>query len=350
MRFHHRPAGEILRRNQLDVVALARVLVFQRLEDIGIGFGKAGLADGNGLGRRGIRWDVHKGNGADGTLTGVGGVDPGIEDFLQAFAADFLRSNAKYIGIMLLATQARHFNVVHQRGADAGNLVGGHAQTEAGAIDDHARIGLAQGNGAGHARGNFFRAAAAEVLVRITVLAEPGTDLFLQFRALGIGGKGDLLQRGHPRLVVGRAEHEIEQAGHRGANLVAAFAIDLARLPDGIGKLPLHDRQVGLKLAQEEGLLRSGGKKQEHRIEMPVGHDKNEIGPAHEIGHQRLAADVADVEAELRHDFDRIGAGRLTADRADACRSDFNVPPAPHQIGKKSLRHGAATNIAGTNK
>ena len=37
----------------------------------------------------------------------------------------------------------------------------------------------------------------------------------------GVGRDGDLLPRGHARLVVGRAQHEVEQPGQRGADLVA---------------------------------------------------------------------------------------------------------------------------------
>src|SRR5271156_3468234 len=83
---------------------------------------------------------------------------------------------------------------------------------------------------------------------------------------------------------------------------------------------------------------------------MAVGHDENEVGLADEIGHQRLAADVADVDAQLRHDLDRVGAGRLAADRTDAGGRDLDVAPATHQIREETLCHRAATNIAGADK
>src|SRR5271155_474259 len=83
---------------------------------------------------------------------------------------------------------------------------------------------------------------------------------------------------------------------------------------------------------------------------MTIGHDENEIGFAHQLGHKRLAADVADVEAQFRHDFDGGGTGRLATHGANNGGRDLDVAAPPDQISKESLRHGAATDIAGADK
>ena len=47
LRFHHGAAGEILRRDQLDVVALAGVFVLYRTKNIGVGLGEGRLVRGD---------------------------------------------------------------------------------------------------------------------------------------------------------------------------------------------------------------------------------------------------------------------------------------------------------------
>ena len=73
-------------------------------------------------------------------LTGIGGVDPGLEDFLEAFAADFLRGDTKDIGIMMLAAQARHLDIVREHSADTGDLVGRDAQAKAMFFDKDSKL------------------------------------------------------------------------------------------------------------------------------------------------------------------------------------------------------------------
>jgi hypothetical protein len=98
LRFHHRAAGEILRRDQLDVIVLARVFTLHRRKDLGIGLRQRGL--GEGIVR--LRQVGENRFGVHGCVRGViersadkGGVDPDIEDFLEPLAADLQRSQAE---------------------------------------------------------------------------------------------------------------------------------------------------------------------------------------------------------------------------------------------------------------
>src|SRR5207244_1077534 len=58
--------------------------------------------------------------------------------------ADDLGAEAEYVDVVVLDTLVRRVDVVAERGANAGHLVGGNAGADAGAADHHAAVGLAR--------------------------------------------------------------------------------------------------------------------------------------------------------------------------------------------------------------
>ena len=60
------------------------------------------------------------------------------------------RTEAQHVGVIVFAREVRRRHVVHDRGANAGNLVGGHGDPDARATDRDAEVALARGDASTH--------------------------------------------------------------------------------------------------------------------------------------------------------------------------------------------------------
>ncbi len=113
--------------------------------------------------------------------------------------------------------------------------------------------------------------AAAEVLERVAVLAEPGTHLLLELGRGGVRGQRDFLERAVTRVSSWvEAQDEVEQPGQRGADLVAALAVDLAgtgRMGSGSSR-SITGRSVS-NSRRRKVFSAAEGEEQQHRVEMP---------------------------------------------------------------------------------
>ena len=83
---------------------------------------------------------------------------------------------------------------------------------------------------------------------------------------------------------------------------------------------------------------------------MAIGHHKNLVSPADLLRGDRLAPQAGNVAAQLPHDFDRVGTGRLPGDSPDAGRFHFDLPLPVQLPAAELLRHWATANIAGADK
>jgi hypothetical protein len=83
---------------------------------------------------------------------------------------------------------------------------------------------------------------------------------------------------------------------------------------------------------------------------MAVGHAKDVIRLAHEVGGEHPAALVGDVHPEFAHGVDGMGGGGLAVQRAQTRRQHTEAAAAMDRPAEQRLRHGAAADVAGANK
>ena len=125
--------------------------------------------------------------------------------------------------------------------------------------------------------------------------------------------------------------------GKRRADFVASPPVDVAAHADRVGDLALHHRQLRLEFAQEESLLRRGGKKQEHRIEMPISHDEDEVGLRRTRSAMSGLLRICRMSMpELPHHLHRM--------------MDSAAGPPRHRCPPKSLRCRAGLGLRSANK
>ena len=131
--------------------------------------------------------------------------------------------------------------------------------------------------------------------------------------------------------------------GHGALDVCFARLVSGARAPDGI--CYVCAAALGCLLeAQEAGFRRHLGKKKQQHVKMVPRHGKNVIGLLQQVGADRLAADVRDIDTLFSQHLDSVGAGRLAMARTEAGRGNFD-PVAGH-VTQKALGHRAAADIS----
>ena len=83
---------------------------------------------------------------------------------------------------------------------------------------------------------------------------------------------------------------------------------------------------------------------------MCASHDKNVCRSIDQCGSKRLTAQVANVDACFRADFDRIEAWRLAAHCVHTGRNNFDILSVSKETAKKPFRNRAAADITCADK
>jgi hypothetical protein len=83
---------------------------------------------------------------------------------------------------------------------------------------------------------------------------------------------------------------------------------------------------------------------------MRAGHGKNMRGAINQRGGERLAAQIADIDALLFANLHCVKAWRLPAHGMHPCRRDFNIFAIANQTPKEPFRDGATANVTRADK
>ena len=131
---------------------------------------------------------------------------------------------------------------------------------------------------------------------------------------------------------------------------VRAIFINFASHPDRVRHVAPAGRTRFLKLAQQKRFLGPMGKEHVNGFQVRASHAENMGRAIDQIGGERLAALIADVDAIYLANLDRIKTWRLAAHCVDAGGSDFHVFAIADEPPKESLRDWATADVAGANK
>jgi 23S rRNA (cytosine1962-C5)-methyltransferase len=127
---------------------------------------------------------------------GERGRKPHGHDFVRQRVRHDARTDSQHVGIVVLARQARRIEIVAQRGAHAGNLVGGHLFPLAAPADHDAAVGPAVDHvpryvGANRRVINNGIAVSAAVVGHVSETLERRDEMLLQREACMIRADGD---------------------------------------------------------------------------------------------------------------------------------------------------------------
>ena len=142
LRLHHGGTGEILARNQLNVLLLAQFLVAQYLVNIRIHHfhAKIGFQLVHAfLMAAALEFAFYK----------------RIDNSLGSLHAGLRGAEAENVCVVVCAGHGRRLSIGHQRRAHAGNLVGGHAHANARFANEHSERVLAAGHTPAHGLGKI---------------------------------------------------------------------------------------------------------------------------------------------------------------------------------------------------
>jgi hypothetical protein len=133
-------------------------------------------------------------------------------------------------------------------------------------------------------------------------------------------------------------------------DLVAGVQVNFVGPADRIADVLLELVEGFVEFAQEEGFF--GREREQHhdRIDVAVGHPKDEIGLLHQIGGKHAAALVGDVDAELSNGLDSVGTGWLAISGAEPRGDNAVTASVPNSSPEDALSHGAAANVTCANE
>ena len=125
-------------------------------------------------------------------------VQEDVHDFQRQAGSGDQRAQSKHVGVVVQTGGFGREAIPAQRAADAGHLVGGDGDADAGATDDDAFFALARCHGMGHRLaidGVIHRSGriTAEVPVFQSALPQVSQNLLLEFVSAVVAGDGDHL-------------------------------------------------------------------------------------------------------------------------------------------------------------
>jgi len=81
-----------------------------------------------------------------------------------------------------------------------------------------------------------------------------------------------------------------------------------------------------------------------------AGHGEDPGGLGHEGVGERLAAEAAEINAQLAQHIDGMRAGGLAPDGADPGAGDADIRAAAEHLAEEPLGHGAAAHVSGADE
>ena len=126
--------------------------------------------------------------------------------------------------------------------------------------------------------------------------------------------------------------------------------INVATHPDRIGHIAPNRRARLFKFAQQKGFLRAMWKEHVDRFEMRAGHGENMRRAIDQRRGERLAPQIADIDAFSFQRGNGVKARRLSANGMDSGGCDFDVLAIAEQSPEKAFGHRAAANVPGTDE
>ena len=279
-----------------------------------------------------------------------------VENFRRGAGVDMVAGQAEDIGIVVLAGVGRGVFIAHQRGANPGHFIGGNAHAHASGTDEDTKFRFAQGHTVRHRLG---------ILGRITGVLGSGPKIghahaplgqvllqgFFQLEPAMIGANGDGRRsvrgdqaRGFPLF------DEVQQRRNPLLDLIAAVQIHLIGATDRIADVFLEEIQRFVEFAQQKGFFGCFRKRQHHRIDMVMGHANDIIGLAHQLGSDRPAAQVGNVDAQFSDRLHGVRAGRLAFHSPKPSRKHPVIAASLRGQAKNALGHRAAADVSRADK
>jgi hypothetical protein len=126
--------------------------------------------------------------------------------------------------------------------------------------------------------------------------------------------------------------------------------VHFAAKTDRIRQIAPHRGPGLFKFAKQKGFFSASGKQCLDCLKVRASHRKNVCRPIDQHGSKRLTAQIANVHACFRADFDRIKTWRLAAHCVHTSRNNFDVLSVPKQTAKKPFRNRAAADITCADK
>ena len=128
--------------------------------------------------------------------------------------------------------------------------------------------------------------------------------------------------------------NETEHTRQRIFDRARAIFVNFTAEADRIWHVAPDGRAGLFKFAEQKSFLRAIWKEHVDRFEMCAGHGENMRGAVNEIGRERLAAQIADIDPVRFANLHRVKTRRLSADRVHPGGGDFDVPAIPEQPAK----------------
>src|SRR5581483_1494257 len=130
----------------------------------------------------------------------------------------------------------------------------------------------------------------------------------------------------------------------------SALFVHFAAKTNRVRHIAPHRGSRLFKFAKQKRFFSPSGKQRLNCLQVCAGHGKNVRCLIDQRGSKRLAAQIANVNAYFRADFDCVKTGRLAAHRVHTGRNNFDVLPVAKQTAKKPFCNRTAADITCTDK
>jgi hypothetical protein len=133
-------------------------------------------------------------------------------------------------------------------------------------------------------------------------------------------------------------------------DLIAGVQVNLVRTANGVADVLFVGFEGIVEFPHQKGLFGHLGVHQRNGFHMTVGHAKNIVRLADQVGREHAAALTGNIDSQLAHGPDGMRRGRLAIQGAQSGGQHTELAPTAHGLAEQPLGHGAAANIAGANE